>query len=78
MNIFYVMFAALIITGMLIGSFITILIIRFDTIGSLRVDQSDPDDQPFLFLELKKDPSVLMKEKYVVMKVDTKNYIPRK
>lgn len=46
-------------------------------IGTLRVDSSDPDG-PYMFLELETDPSVIKKEKYVLLKVDTKSYISLK
>ena len=46
-------------------------------IGTLRVDSSDPDG-PYLFLELKTDPSVITKEESVLLKVDTKSYISQK
>ena len=42
-------------------------------IGTLRIDSSDPDG-PYMFLELETDPGVIKKEKYVVLKVDTKSY----
>ena len=42
-------------------------------IGTLRIDSSDPDG-PYMFLELETDPSVIKKEKYVLLKVDTKSY----
>ena len=43
-------------------------------IGTLRIDSSDPDG-PYLFLELETDPSVIKKEKHILLKVDTKSYI---
>lgn len=43
-------------------------------IGTLRVDSSDPDG-PYFFLELKTDPSIIKKEKYILLKVDTRSYI---
>lgn len=46
-------------------------------IGTLRVDSSDPDG-PYMFLELETDPSVIKKEKYVTLKVNTKSYISQK
>ncbi len=46
-------------------------------VGTLRVDSSDPDG-PYLFLELETDPSVIKKEKYVLLKVNTKSYISQK
>lgn len=46
-------------------------------IGTLRIDSSDPDG-PYLFLELEVNPEVVKKEKYVLLKVDTKSYISQK
>ena len=46
-------------------------------IGTLRIDSSDPDS-PYLFLELETDPNIIKKEKYVLLKVDTKSYISQK
>ena len=43
-------------------------------IGTLRIDSSDPDG-PYLFLELATDPNIIKKEKYVLLKVDTRSYI---
>lgn len=43
-------------------------------IGTLRIDSSDPDG-PYMFLELEAiDLGVIKKEKYVLLKVDTKSY----
>lgn len=46
-------------------------------VGTLRIDTSDPDG-PFMFLELAVDPSFVMKEEYVNLKVDVRNYISQK
>lgn len=46
-------------------------------IGTLRVDSSDPDG-PYFFLELATNPNVIKKEKYVLLKVDTRSYISQK
>ena len=46
-------------------------------IGTLKIDSSDPDG-PYLFLELETDPSVIKKEKHILLKVDTKSYISQK
>lgn len=50
---------------------------KYKPIGTLRVDSSDPDG-PYLFLELETDLNVIKKEKYVLMKVDTRSYISQK
>lgn len=47
------------------------------SVGDLRIDTSDPDG-PYLFLELDQDPGVLSNMDYVILKVNTKNYISQK
>ena len=47
------------------------------TSGVLRIDNSDPDDKPYLFVELKCDPLALKELPYVTFEVNTENYIPR-
>ena len=47
-------------------------------VGTLRVDQSDPDDNPYLFLELSGDPKKLPNQKYITLKVNIENYISHK
>ncbi len=61
--------------GLLIGLIIGIIIPRLKVSGYLRVDTSDPTDQPYLFLELSKPPQTLKRKKYVMFKVNPKNYI---
>ena len=39
--------------------------------GYLKIDTSIPEDGPYLFLELTKDPSCLEKHKYITLKIDT-------
>ena len=55
--------------GILIGCIMTLIIFRTRSVGVLRVDSSDPDDGPYLFLELKSNPQTIVKKKYVVLKV---------
>jgi hypothetical protein len=45
-------------------------------IGSLRMDASDPDDGPYLFLELETDVEELSRKKYVILKINTDDFIP--
>lgn len=47
-------------------------------VGNLRVDQSDPFDEPYLFLELSKPVNYVMGRKVVVMDVKVEDYISRK
>ena len=66
------------VMGVLIGRIFTIIIARINSVGSLRVDTSDPDDNPYLFLELSKDTNYVFRKKYVTLKVNTKDFVPRK
>ena len=59
------------VIGFIIGAYPR----RKTPVGTLRIDRSDPDDSPYLFLELEVDPSDLMKEKKVVLKVNHESYI---
>ena len=63
-----------IIVGMVIGVVFGRQVFRKDVVGSLRVDQSDPDSGPYLFLELShKGAKAIYKKKYVVLKVNIKD-----
>ena len=62
--------------GILVGCVVTLFIFRMRSVGSLRIDTSDPDDGPYLFLELLKDVGVVCQRKYITLKVNTKNFIP--
>ena len=57
------------IVGIIIGIVFGRQVFRRDVVGSLRIDQSDPDSGPYLFLELSH------KKRYVVLKVNIKDYI---
>ena len=64
------------IIGIIIGIVFGRQVFRRDVVGSLRVDQSDPDNRPYLFLELShKGADAIYKKRYVVLKVNIKNYI---
>ncbi len=69
----------ILLIGILIGILIARFIFRDKPIGSLRVDQSDPDSGPYLFLELSPDGAgEIYKKKYVSLRVDLKDYISQK
>ena len=63
--------------GVVIGFVITKIVTRPKPVGFLRIDESDPDDGPYLFLELSLNspPQVLKQKKYVTMKVKVENFI---
>lgn len=64
--------------GMIIGWGLTVTISRRKSVGSLRIDTSDPDDSPYLFLELSKDVGEIYAKKYITLRVSIKNFIPHK
>ena len=69
----------ILVIGILIGLFIERYIFQEKPIGSLRVDQSDQDSGPYLFLEL--DPggaNEIHKKQRVSLRVEIKNYISHK
>ena len=65
----------LILLGFVVGivSFLIYLIVR--SVGTLRVHQSDPTEQPYLFLELDKPVETVINKKYVIFRVSQKNFI---
>lgn len=62
------------LVGVLIGTIIYAIAVKTASVGTLRIDQSDPDESPYLFLELK-DTNAIFSKKYVTMKVERKNFI---
>lgn len=68
------------LVGLLIGALVTCLIFRIKkrTIGTLRVDQSDPDDEPYLFLELTSNVDTIKRHKHVTFRVNVENYLSQK
>ena len=67
-----------IIVGAVIGIIVTLLIFSTVSAGNLRVDQSIPEDDPYLFLELTKSVSTVLKKKFVVLRVRVEDFIPHK
>lgn len=64
--------------GVLIGIALSVLIEAGNFVGFLRVDQSDPTDKPYMFLELNKGVNDIYNRKNVRLKVKKENYIARK
>lgn len=68
-----------ILIGILAGMFMSRFIFKEKSVGSLRVDQSDPDSGPYLFLELNRDTAdAIYNKHYIRLRVDLKNYISHK
>ena len=65
----------LVLLGFVVGMVFFLICLAARSIGTLRVDQSDPTEQPYLFLELDKPVENIVKEKYVLFRVSKKNFI---
>lgn len=66
--------------GFLVGIAFAVSVNRrsIETMGSLVIDKSDPDDGPYMFLELKTSPAVIETKDRVTLQVVHKNYISQK
>lgn len=73
-NMWYVIIFAI---GVMMGSVTSNILHLKNHIGTLRIDNSDPDGT-YLFLELSKDIKSFNKKKSVVLTVKDKNYISQK
>ena len=65
----------LVLLGFVGGMAFFLICLAARSIGTLRVDQSDPTEQPYLFLELDKPVENVINEKYVLFRVIKKNFI---
>lgn len=65
----------LFLLGVIFGCVVMALRIYSDVSGNLRIDQSDPDDQPYMFLELHKGYDKLISKNYVLLKVRKENFL---
>ena len=54
------------------------LFYRKSPIGVLRIDESDPYDGPYLFLELDSKPDSFKNKKQVTLNVKAENYVSQK
>ena len=63
------------IVGVIVGSVVAAILFGRKAIGCLRVDQSDKDEAPYLFLELTKNIPTFRHKKFVVMRVKNENFI---
>ena len=71
------MFALSFLFGVAIGVISASLLIR--SVGVIRIDQSDPDDRPYLFLEINRGCyEKLLRSKKVIFEVRKENYISQK
>lgn len=72
------LYIACFVVGVLCGFIFAISFHKSKQIGTLRLDNSIPDEPPYLFLEL--DPNGMSKineHKTITLRVRTDNYLPR-
>lgn len=67
-----------VVIGIVVGSVLTILVMGSLSSGNLRIDQSIPEEDPYLFLELTKSVSTILYKKFVILKVRAEDFIPHK
>lgn len=61
--------------GYVIGVIITSIMFNRCSVGYLRVDRSDPEDIPYLFLELDKSVHYISSKSHIVLKVKNQDFI---
>ena len=68
------------VLGLIIGYLSAKSMCREEPIGDLRIDESDPEDVPLLFLELNSEShlNALKLRKKVTLNVKAENYISQK
>lgn len=64
--------------GGIAGAILVRTLVRNKPVGTLRIDRSDPDDGPYLFLELGVGIHHIEHKKQVVLRVNNENYISQK
>ena len=64
------------IASVIVGIVIGRLTRRERPLGDLRVDQSDPSCDPYLFLELGTDVYAIMRKKHATFRVKVENFVP--
>ena len=65
----------LVLLGFVGGMVFFLICLAARSIGTLRIDQSDPTEPPYLFLDLDKPVESIIKEKYVLFRIIKKNFI---
>lgn len=63
------------ICGFVIGFISACIAVLRLKIGALRIDRSDPTEEPYMFLEVSKDVGDISKRKMVLLEVKNENFI---
>ena len=65
--------------GLFVGGIAVYFAFTKNNLGVLKVDNSDKDSEPYLFMEINRNrANDIYSKKYIVLKVDLKNYISQK
>lgn len=65
--------------GLFIGGIAVYFAFAKNTLGVLKVDNSDKDSGPYLFMEINRNRTGdIYSKKYIILRVDLKNYISQK
>lgn len=72
---FYVL---IFIIGVAFGAVVCAAYMGLSVYGTLRIDHSDPYDDPYMFLLLDGKVEDISSQKFIRLKVDNKNFIPQK
>lgn len=73
----YLILGLIFIAGVAVGVIGSVLVLLKTKGGTLRIDRSDPDSDPYMFLELTESLPSVMRKRYVVFRVNLENYISR-
>lgn len=65
-------------SGVSLGAALTAAITYKKPVGKLRIDRSEPNEAPYLFLELSQSVSDIEHKKHVLMQVKSESFIPHK
>ena len=65
----------LVLAGFLLGLIVVGAVAYKAAVGTLRIDQSDPEDGPYPFLEGTKPLHYIMSRKFVILSVKVENYL---
>lgn len=73
----YLILGLIFIAGVIAGVGGSAIVLLKTKGGTLRIDRSDPDSEPYMFLELTESLPSVMRKKYVIFRVNLENYISR-
>lgn len=67
-----------IVLGTIIGSIVTLIYKNTHVVGNLIIDRSDPDDKPYIFLQISRELAYVSQKNVISVKVKNKNFVTQK